>query len=160
MSAPPARAPLVLAAVLAALGAAIAAYLTVTHYGDQPIACNGLGDCEYVNSSEYAKLLGAPVALVGVGAYATMLLASVGALLRREPSLLLVAWGVALASFAFSMYLTYIELRVLEAICVYCVASASVATALFVVLSAAVWTARDAVFDGDSGSLGVLEAGS
>jgi uncharacterized membrane protein len=160
MSAVCVRSALALAALLAAAGLGIATYLTVTHYGDQPIACNGLGDCEYVNSSEYAKLLGVPVALVGAVAYATMLLASVGALLRREPAVLLAAWGVALASFGFSMYLTYIELRVLEAICVYCVASATVATALFVALSAALWWARGDVFPSEVGSIRVPEAGA
>jgi uncharacterized membrane protein len=153
------RSALALAALLAAAGLGIATYLTVTHYGDQPIACNGLGDCEYVNSSEYAKLFGVPVALVGAAAYATMLLASMVALVRRESALLLAAWGVALASFGFSMYLTYIELRVLEAICVYCVASATVATALFVALSAALWWARGDVFEMDDASMPAVEAG-
>jgi uncharacterized membrane protein len=158
MNAPTVRAALVIAAVLAAAGAGVALYLTFTHYGDQPIACNGLGDCDYVNSSEYAKLLGVPVALVGAGAYVTMLIASSAAWIRRDATLLLAAWGVALASFAFSLYLTYIELWVLEAICVYCVISAGVATALFVALSAAVWLARDDIL-GDSISVEPLEAG-
>jgi len=144
--------------VLSAAGVGIALYLTFTHYGDQPIACNGLGDCDYVNSSEYATLLGVPVALVGAGAYVTMLVASLGASLRRDATLVLAAWGVALASFAFSLYLTYIELWVLDAICVYCVASAVVATALFAALSAAVWLARDDILD-DTLAVEPLEAG-
>jgi uncharacterized membrane protein len=87
-----------------------------------------------------------------------MLVASAGAWLRRDATLLLVAWGVALASFAFSMYLTYVELWVLEAICVYCVASAIVATGLFVALSGAVWFARRDVF-GDGVAIGPAEVG-
>ncbi len=61
----------------------------------------------------------------------------------------LVAGGsvAALASLALSMYLTYVKLRVLDAICVYCVASASIMTALFVVLSAVVWRVRDEVLE-------------
>ena len=158
MTATPVRAALLLAATLAATGTGIALYLTFTHYGDQPIACNGLGDCDYVNSSEYAKLLGMPVALVGAAAYITMLLASLGAWLRRDATLLVAAWGVALASFAFSLYLTYIELYVLEAICVYCVASAAVATGLFVALSFALWLVRDDIVV-TGGGTEVLEAG-
>lgn len=69
-----------------------------------------------------------------------MLALIAGSWLRRSPEMLLAAWGVALASFGFSMYLTYIELAVLDAICVYCVGSASIMTALFVVLSACVGT--------------------
>jgi uncharacterized membrane protein len=149
MSAVSIRPLLALAALLAAVGAGVAIYLTITHYGDQPIACSGLGDCDYVNSSEYAKLAGMPVALIGVAAYVTMLVTSLAALTRRDSSMLLIAWGVAAASFAFSMYLTYVELWVLEAICVYCVVSATVATGLFLALSGAVWVARDVVLGGD-----------
>jgi uncharacterized membrane protein len=158
VTAPSVRASLLVAAALALVGAGIAVYLTITHYGDQPIACNGVGDCDYVNSSEYASLMGLPVALIGAGAYATMLVASAGAWLRRDATLLLAAWGVALASFAFSMYLTYIELWVLDAICVYCVASAIVATGLFVVLSAAVWLARREVFSEGGSAAFVADA--
>jgi uncharacterized membrane protein len=150
MSAVSVRLLLPVAAVLAAAGIGIAAYLTVVHYAHQPIACSSIGDCELVNSSRYAKLGGVPVALMGLVSYATMLLLVAGAWLRRDAMLLAAAWGIALASFGFSMYLTYIELEVLNAICVYCVASASVVTALLAVLSGCVWFARDELF-GDAG---------
>ncbi len=127
------------AALLAIAGTGIATYLAVVHFAGQPIACSGVGDCELVNSSRYATLGGVPVAVLGLLAYATMLALIGAAWLRRSPELLLAAWGVALVSFGFSMYLTYIELRVLDAICVYCVASACVATALFALVSALVW---------------------
>ena len=143
-------AALSLAAIaLAFVGLGVAAYLTVVHYAHQPIACNGIGDCEYVNSSKYAEVAGVPVALMGALAYATM--ASIVALawLRRDAMLLLLAWTIAAASFAFSAYLTYIELWVLDAICVYCVISASVMTALFGVLSAVAWVHRDEITGAD-----------
>ena len=141
---------LVMAALLTVGGMGIATYLTFVHYADQPIVCSSIGDCELVNSSKYASLAGLPVALLGAGAYASMLVLIVVARLRRSPEMLLAAWGVALASFGFSMYLTYIELRVLYAICVYCVASASIMTALLVVLSACLWFVRgDLLGDGD-----------
>jgi len=141
---PRSRLLLPLAALLAVAGCGIAGYLTVVHFADQPIACSSIGDCELVNSSRYAKLAGVPVALLGGGAYVTLLVLVAVAWLRRDATALLAAWGVALASFVFSMYLTYIELRVLHAICVYCVGSASVVTALLLVLSACLWLDRDA----------------
>ena len=122
---------------LAGLG--VATYLTTVHYAGQPIACGGVGDCEYVNSTRYADLFGVPVALIGALAYATMLVAIVSSLVRRQEALMAGAWAVAAASFGFSVYLTYIELRVIDAICVYCVVSASLMTALFVLLSAVSW---------------------
>jgi uncharacterized membrane protein len=145
------------AAILAVAGIGIASYLTVVHYAHQPIACSSIGDCELVNSSRYAKLGGVPVAVMGLASYVTMLALVAGAWLRRDAMLLAAAWGIALASFGFSIYLTYIELDVLDAICVYCVASASVVTAMFVALSACVWLARDELF-GDAGTVAPLAA--
>jgi uncharacterized membrane protein len=125
----------VLAIGLAAAGLGVAGYLTVVHFAHQPIVCNGIGDCAYVNSSAYADLAGVPVAVLGAGGYGTMLVLACAYAVRRTFEVLLAAWSVAAASFAFSMYLTYIELEVLEAICVWCVASACIATALFAMLS-------------------------
>lgn len=137
------RAILPLAAGLSLVGMGVATYLTVVHYAHQPIACNGIGDCEYVNSSGYAELGGFPVALLGAIAYFTVFGLTAAAWLRPSSLLVLAAWGVALASFAFSMYLTYVELWVLDAICVYCVISATVVTLLLAVLSGAMWTVRE-----------------
>lgn len=139
------RVPMLLAVagLFAVVGLAIATYLTVVHYAHQPIACSSVGDCELVNSSEYAKLAGVPVALLGAFAYVSMFGLIAATWIKRDGTLLVAAWGVALASFAFSAYLTYVEVYVLEAICVYCVASACVVSALFATLSAAVWLARD-----------------
>ena len=128
---------LCLAILLAAAGAGIAGYLTAVHYAGQPIACSNVGDCELVNSSRYASVGGVPVAALGLAAYVTIGALTAAAAIRRDATPLSVAWALALASFAFSMYLTYIELRVLHAICVYCVASASIVSVLLVVLSAA-----------------------
>jgi uncharacterized membrane protein len=150
------RALLALAGVLAVAGMGVATYLTVVHFADQPIVCSSIGDCEYVNSSTYAEVAGVPVATMGAVAYAVMLLLVVAALVRAAPMLVLAAWAVAVASFAFSMYLTYIELFVLDAICVWCVGSATIVTAMLVVLSAAVWLLRGALFgeaDGDGDEL-------
>ncbi|MHB8375842.1 MAG: vitamin K epoxide reductase family protein [Dehalococcoidia bacterium] len=148
------RAALLLTAALSLAGAGIATYLTVVHFAHQPIACSSIGNCELVNSSRYAKVGAIPVALLGAIAYLSMFGLVAGAWLRRDATLLLAAWGIALTSFAFSMYLTYIELRVLYAVCVYCVASASVVTVLLAALSVAVWGARDELLGGEAAAVG------
>lgn len=145
MTTTPVRLLLIASAVLAVVGIGIAAYLTVVHFADQPIVCSSIGDCEKVNSSRYAKLAGVPVAVLGLISYVTMLVFILGGLVRRDAMLVAGAWGVALASFGFSMYLTYIELNVLNAICVWCVSSATVLTTMLVALSVCVWTVRDDV---------------
>ena len=92
----------------------------------------GSGSCEYVQTSRYAELLGLPVAVYGVAGYATLLglgLAGLqpGLASDRRVSVLLAA--LTTVGFAFTLYLTAIELFVLHAICRWCVASAVIMTA-------------------------------
>jgi len=124
-------------------GLGIALYLTVAHASDRPIACTGIGDCNYVNSSEYAEVAGIRVAALGGVAYATLLALVVATALTRARLPLVVAWGLSLATFAFSVYLTYVELFVIDAICVWCVASALFFTVIFLALGGLVLTAQE-----------------
>lgn len=145
------------AAVLAGAGAALAAYLTDVHYAGRTLACTGLGDCHYVQGSDYAYVAGLPVALLGALAYATVLALVAGAWLRASGAALLAAWGVGLSALAFSAYLTWVEFAVLNAVCVYCVASAGIVTALFAALTAGLWAARDDVPGAGAGTTAAAE---
>ena len=120
------------AIVLATIGLCVAAYLTYIHYeGIKPV-CGLGGNCEKVQSSEWSKLAGIPVALLGLLAYAAIL-----ATLFVEREEALVAGALfALAGFGFSAYLTYRELFSIDAICPWCVASAVIMTLLAVVTTA------------------------
>jgi uncharacterized membrane protein len=115
--------------VLAVLGLGVAGYLTYIHYqGIRPV-CGLGGDCEKVQSSEWSKLAGVPVALLGLLGYAAILATL---LVRREEALIAAAL-IALVGFGFSAYLTYRELFTIDAVCPWCVASAIVMTLLAVV---------------------------
>ena len=60
-------------AVVAAVGLAIAGYLTVVHYaGGEPVCAIAHG-CATVQQSDYAELAGIPVALLGLGGYVAIL---------------------------------------------------------------------------------------
>jgi uncharacterized membrane protein len=110
-------------------GLAISAYLVITHYGKEPIQCGGVGDCNYVNSSEYASVAGIPVSLLGVAMYVGLISAAFW--WGRRPAdekRMIVYWALALSGAGYAAYLTYVELAVLHAICIYCVASAAVLT--------------------------------
>jgi uncharacterized membrane protein len=127
--------PLVLT-VFAVAGLGISIYLTAAHYGNKTIVCAGLGQCDYVNSSEYASVLGIPVSMLGILMYAALLsVATLWALLYTSELLPVAYWGMALAGAGYAGYLTYVELEVLHAICIWCVASASVLTASLVISS-------------------------
>ena len=113
-------------AVAAGLGLAIAAYLTYVHYAGVAPICAASGGCERVQSSTYAKVAGVPVALMGLVGYAAILTAT---LMPGELPRLAASW-LALVGLGFSLYLTYLELFEIDAICQWCVISALLMTAL------------------------------
>jgi uncharacterized membrane protein len=114
--------------VVALIGVAIAGYLTYVHYAGIEPLCAASGGCEKVQSSEFAKLAGIPVALLGLLGYVSILVASLlpGELARMAAS------SFALMGLGFSLYLTYLELFEIDAICQWCVASAVTMTVLTV----------------------------
>jgi uncharacterized membrane protein len=116
------------AVALALVGIAIAGYLTYVHYAGLDPACT-TGGCEKVQSSSYSELLGLPVATLGLAAY----LAILGALWLPGEAGRAVPCFVAIAGFGYSVYLTYLELFEIDAICQWCVGSAVVMTLLAVV---------------------------
>jgi uncharacterized membrane protein len=114
--------------VLALVGIGIASYLTYVHYeGLSPICAVGHG-CERVQASRYAKVGGVPVPLIGLVGYVAIL---ISLFVRGEVARLTTA-GMAIGGFAFSVYLTSLELFQIHAICQWCVGSAIVMTAIAV----------------------------
>ena len=121
--------------LLSAAGVAVALYLTSLHYGGSAALCTGIGDCETVNQSEYATVGPIPVAMLGLAAYLTRLFAVLAAWLRPQlhSAAPLLVFGVALAGVLYSLYLTYLELFVIDAICPWCVVSAVLLVAILLV---------------------------
>jgi uncharacterized membrane protein len=120
------------AIVLALIGLGVAGYLTYVHYeGIHPV-CGLGGDCEKVQTSEWSKLAGVPVALLGLIGYAVIF---VSLFVPGEEALIAGAL-TSLIGFGFSAYLTYREVFTIDAICQWCVASAIVMTLLAVVTTA------------------------
>ena len=65
-------------ALLALVGACISVYLTLFKLGIIGTLSCSIGSCEQVNTSKWARLLGAPVAAWGVGFYVGARYASIG----------------------------------------------------------------------------------
>ncbi|MFH1185394.1 MAG: vitamin K epoxide reductase family protein [Chloroflexota bacterium] len=120
--------------VLAALGVLVSAYMTVYKLTDNQTMCLGSGDCSVVNSSVYSEVYGIPVALVGVFGYGAILgiltLAGRWGFLRDDG--VLIAFGLCLAGFIFTVYLIYVEVALIRALCPFCVASQLIMTVLCV----------------------------
>jgi len=121
--------------LLALVGLLVATYLWLYKIGVLGELQCGTGSCEAVQASRYAELFGIPVAFYGVAGYATLMALGLAGLQPRfagdrRAAVLLAT--LATVGFAFSLYLTAIELFVLHEICRWCVVSAVIMTAIWV----------------------------
>jgi uncharacterized membrane protein len=112
--------------VLTVIGIGVAGYLTYVHYEGLKVLCLSSGGCETVQASQYAKLDGVPVAVLGLLGYVGIL----GSLVVRGEMGRIAGFAIALIGFGFSMYLTYRELFTIKAVCQWCVSSAVIMTLL------------------------------
>jgi uncharacterized membrane protein len=121
-------------AVLALVGLLVSAYLTLYKLGYLGVIQCGTGGCELVQASRYAYFLGAPVAMWGAGAYASLLALSLLGLQARwagERWVALSIFAIAAVGVAFTAYLTYLEAVVIHAWCRWCLVSAVLITLIF-----------------------------
>jgi uncharacterized membrane protein len=122
-------------AVFALIGVLIASYLLLYKLNVMKTLACGTGACETVQSSPWADFIGIPVPAWGVAGY---LLILVGAVLGLQPrfvedrTLARMILGLSTTAFAFSAYLSWVEAFLLHAWCRWCIASAIVATLIFI----------------------------
>ena len=109
----------VAAGCVALAGMAVAGYLTWVHYDEAALVCVAGGGCETVQQSSYAELAGIPVALLGLLGYAVILALE----LWDTPTARLGAAALAVVGLAFSVYLVVLQLFVIDAVCVWCLAN-------------------------------------
>jgi uncharacterized membrane protein len=120
----------VLAVLASVAGLAISVYLTVVHFSTIPLACpaNAVVNCEQVLSSRFAVIGGSalPTSAAGIVWFAI----SAGlALLRRRQALL--AW--ASIGLVTALFLVYVEIVQLGAICVWCTATHAMVLLIFLI---------------------------
>jgi len=110
--------------ILAAIGLAITGYLLAVRWLGEAPACGPVRGCDTVAASPYATVAGLPVALFGVG-FSVVLVALTAAWWRRaDRRALQGAYALGLVGVVAVGYLTFIEVVVLEAICIWCVSYA------------------------------------
>ena len=107
------------AGLVALAGVGVAGYLTWAHFADSSVLCVAGGGCETVQESEYAEIAGIPVAVLGLGAYAIIL----GLVAWDTVGARLAAASLAFVGLLFSLYLLALQLFVIEAVCVWCMAN-------------------------------------
>ena len=119
---------------LAILGTLVSVYMTIFKLTENNKMCLGNGGCSVVNSSSYSEVSGIPVALVGVGGYlailAVLLIENRNKFFKQNGTL--IVFGLSLVGFLFTLYLIYVELALIHALCPFCVTSQITMTILFI----------------------------
>jgi uncharacterized membrane protein len=115
--------------VLAVVGLGIASYLTYVHYAGIKPACTAGESCTKVQTSVYSKLVGVPVALMGLIGYIAIL---ASLLVPASENSRLATMALTFLGFAFSAYLTYRELFSIHAVCEWCATSAAILTVMMI----------------------------
>jgi uncharacterized membrane protein len=122
--------------LLCVIGLGVASYLAYVETAQVTAVCGPVGDCNTVQQSEYAKLFGViHIGVMGVVGYVVILVTwaisyFAGRKVANLASLGLV--GLTLFGTLFSIYLTFLEPFVIGATCAWCLMSAILMTALFI----------------------------
>jgi len=118
--------------ILSILGLGVALYLTYIEVSSAQAICGPVGDCNAVQKSIYAKVLGIiPVGLIGAAGYLAILAAWLWGRFRSDRLagyVPVVIWGMATFGTIYSVYLTYLEIFVIKAVCIWCLTSAVIIT--------------------------------
>ena len=101
------------------------AYLSVLFYNHDlaaPCTINYFWDCGAVSNSPYAILLGIPVAIWGLITYLFLFFTGFALLYKFNKCLFQLIFAITAFGVVFSLYLTYAELFLIHAICLFCLA--------------------------------------
>jgi uncharacterized membrane protein len=130
-------------AAVAAVGLAVAGYLSAVKLAGTLPVCGPLRGCETVALSSYSELAGVPVALFGVALSAVLVVLQLVWWQRGDRRALGAAYGLGLVGVVVASYLTYLELFVIHAVCAWCVTYA-VTVVLGWAIAALAWRASSA----------------
>jgi uncharacterized membrane protein len=110
---------------LAGTGMLLTAYLALTTWlGTAPLYCAEGSTCDIVQRSRWGTFLKLPTSFWGFLTYST--LAYIGFRVRDIGRHWKLAWVVSFIGLGYSIYLNSISLFVIEAACIYCLASLSI----------------------------------
>ena len=113
--------------ILAGIGALVSLYLLWNHYTTGPTFCKigGAVNCDLVNRGPYGEILGFPVAGIGFLGYA--FIAALALLLlsgkNNTKTIRTLLRASTTVGFVFSLWLLYLELFVILAVCPFCMIS-------------------------------------
>ncbi len=136
--------PALILAALDTFGLAVASYLSIVELGGGVPACGPIHGCETVALSPYSRIAGIPVAVFGVGLSLILLAAALAWWKTGDRRLLATHYGFSLVGVTFELYFTYLQVFVIDAVCVWC-ASYGISLVLRFFIALAVWIRRDRI---------------
>lgn len=119
--------------ILAFIGLTNSFYLVQSHVTGEELNCSILDGCNAVAASPYSIVLGVPLASWGVLFYFGMFVLAATMLMVRVRFLSQLFTLGASIGFLSSLYFTYLQFFVINAVCMYCMLSAILATLLLIV---------------------------
>jgi len=119
---------------LTIIGLLVSIYMTIYKVTSNDSMCIGSKDCSVVNASKYSEVNGIPVAMVGMLGYAAILAVL---WLEQKPGFFksngtMILFGLSLTGFLFTVWLIYVEVALLKALCPFCLTSQIAMTLIFI----------------------------
>jgi uncharacterized membrane protein len=111
------------ALVLSLLGVADSTYLSITHFDPQVLSCStrGFVDCLAVTQSAQSRILGIPVAFLGLGFYVVMTAINLPMLWRKNDyRVAQVRLAMTVIGMVMVIWLFFAELFIIKNLCEYC----------------------------------------
>lgn len=120
---------------LVILGLLVSIYMTIYKVTSNDSMCLGSGDCSTVNASKYSEVNNIPVAVFGMIGYLAILAVHYFENRNRffKQNSTLMIFGMSLTGFIFTVWLIYVEVALLKAICPFCVTSQVAMTIIFII---------------------------
>lgn len=116
---------------LGLVGTTISAYVWYKQVTSGPVVCLGSG-CAAVIRSPYGRLLGIPNGALGVAYF--LYVALVPGIGNRIPGGEMLAAIFTAVALGLYLYLTYLQVFVLRALCSWCLTSAALTLVIFILL--------------------------
>jgi uncharacterized membrane protein len=124
--------------IIALLGFIDATYLAVEHFANEVPPCV-VGNCEIVLTSRFSEIAGVPVSLLGALYYLTLVVLIIIYIDTKKEVMLRSAMFITVVGFVASIWFVSLQAFVIGAYCQFCLISAALSTALFVV---SIWVLR------------------
>ncbi|MEK9132202.1 MAG: vitamin K epoxide reductase family protein [Patescibacteria group bacterium] len=123
--------------IISALGMLVSAYLVYKKFaplGESFCDINDRINCDIVNGSKYAKIFDIPVAVLGLLSYTYFFIIALDLFKHPKLYMFIIPLSTLAAGFGllFSLYLTYIEFYILQALCILCLMSQVLILLIFI----------------------------